>query len=340
MLYFFSLSDVFYLPKVYAALARLRRSRKWLKDPAEPYINVGTEDNPFFITTRSTSQLEGFHRFLRIALHNVYSSEIADHIIHELLIRWNLRKERNFGQKTGTHVYDLELLNEVKKYLPKPLEDFDEIIPTDDTTPVGVLYIDEKSAARQAWLKYVADHGPEAEVFHDGSYAAFALGLNKETVPITAMKPEVQRYARHLLYEQVRKLWQEDMETEATYPTETTIWTYIDNETIFARVNFPLIVRQWNDNYLLSLEDGEFVFDYMGKNTTVPTIHMTAIDVSDLETFASIYSQRVRTRLEKEKTRVGVSHIFGESESSAPGPTVTINQPDQSKKLTFAHRAV
>ena len=72
-----------------------------------PYIDIGSDNKPDWLTTRSTSQLENYHRWLRRLLCRCVSTLVAHCVILECMMRWNLDKRRKLGQKIGLF-YDME----------------------------------------------------------------------------------------------------------------------------------------------------------------------------------------------------------------------------------------
>jgi hypothetical protein len=76
------------------------------------YYNLGTNDNPDYRTTRGTSQLEIFHKLVRVVLRHVVDAETGYSILCEFLWRWNKGKEFAFyGDKVNKYATNPDTLN-------------------------------------------------------------------------------------------------------------------------------------------------------------------------------------------------------------------------------------
>lgn len=86
------------------------------------HINVGTDDNPKYITSRSTSQLESAHLYARNGIGGWSTGEKLFHLLNsDKIYRWNInnRKKRSLKKlKKGT-CYDPVLVNDISALLNK-----------------------------------------------------------------------------------------------------------------------------------------------------------------------------------------------------------------------------
>lgn len=90
----------------------------WYHDPegVDMHYRTTPDDQPArYITSRSTSQLEAFHRTLR----DVFSSTMSNVLMHLLLMfhmfDWNLKKSRNHRGSKALAVLDAQLQNDVRQ---------------------------------------------------------------------------------------------------------------------------------------------------------------------------------------------------------------------------------
>lgn len=91
----------------------------WYEDPPSEMItmhyNIGTDEKPIFITIRSTSQLENYHRVLRLPMEGCMS-ELLMHLVYvDVMYRWNINKAIRIRKVPLLNVYDPQLYNDIFK---------------------------------------------------------------------------------------------------------------------------------------------------------------------------------------------------------------------------------
>jgi hypothetical protein len=79
------------------------------------HINVGTENEPYYITTRSTSQLECLHRWIvKVFEGHSFSAKTSHLIIVSLVYRWNRSKGKKFrNDNTPYTCFDPALMHDI-----------------------------------------------------------------------------------------------------------------------------------------------------------------------------------------------------------------------------------
>lgn len=79
------------------------------------YVNLGTTDNPVYVTCRSTSQLESFHRYVRAFAQGSMSKDTLLCLLRRLIFEWNISRARERTNTTGIgkHCVDIGMINDV-----------------------------------------------------------------------------------------------------------------------------------------------------------------------------------------------------------------------------------
>ena len=101
-------------------LDQLRCGR--LTDPPNMvmHINVGSVQNPKYVTKRGTSQLESFHHAIQQCLQGPNGSmEIVHLLLVDRIFRWNMNKAQIFKKNDLAHSYDPSLFNDIMSLLCK-----------------------------------------------------------------------------------------------------------------------------------------------------------------------------------------------------------------------------
>jgi hypothetical protein len=65
------------------------------------HVKTGTEENPHYLTCRSTSQLETFHRYVRAFAHGLMSKDTMLALLRRFIFEWNLARARERTNTTG-----------------------------------------------------------------------------------------------------------------------------------------------------------------------------------------------------------------------------------------------
>ena len=130
--------------------------RGWYDDPVDPSIplhfNIGSDECPVFITSRSTSQLENFHRCIRGTMDSCLSESMMHLVFMDFVFRWNINKAINIRKVPLLSVYDPQLLNDIWK-LSEELE-----VPTSIRPP----FVQSWKPVVPAWCD--DNNGPEVEI--------------------------------------------------------------------------------------------------------------------------------------------------------------------------------
>jgi hypothetical protein len=79
------------------------------------YRNVGTIERPIWITCRSTSKLENFHRQVKAFVQGLMSPKTFFRLLRHFLFNWNIRRARVFADPNtiGSFCTDICLMNSV-----------------------------------------------------------------------------------------------------------------------------------------------------------------------------------------------------------------------------------
>jgi len=144
------------------------------------HFQLGTPERPHYITTRSTSQLESAHRWLRHLVTHGVEPLYGHVIIMDAILRWNMKKRLLFmaGKQNTMPLLSFEpdLLNKVHANLfahlgtvpeDHPLKEWKpipEIPPTHpDRINTGVMFHDVSSVSSLAFNRFVEQHDDRAE---------------------------------------------------------------------------------------------------------------------------------------------------------------------------------
>ena len=79
------------------------------------YTNLGTAENLFYVTSRSTSQLETFHRYVRAFAQGSMNKDTLIDLLRRFIFEWNISRARERTNTTGIGKYcvDIGLINDV-----------------------------------------------------------------------------------------------------------------------------------------------------------------------------------------------------------------------------------
>ena len=166
----------------------------------KPHKNIGTDANPSFITSRSSSQLEAFHMTQNSILKNSCNSDLAHAISAVHRGRHNLKNRRKVTKKRlgSKWVFDVYLLNEVAKLLrtcgvnDHELADWEVLQSANNNS--GVARVNVTSAAFKAMFECAKEGSVQ---IYRSTHLSRAQRLALPTSAVSS--PSEVRLAKHLI---------------------------------------------------------------------------------------------------------------------------------------------